>query len=152
RAATEPVGFRQGLDLVSNHLSTKPEDLARYQPSKADRPLLEKLLRGRPGVDVDKLDERGLWQKLLTVRFGLDDDELKEVEATKFALLDAHHVDLCFDLRDAMRGLQVQGRPALEKATKCFEWVLRYVTLHEHGGDLLPPQFVLRSGQGSAHE
>src|SRR5262249_6067607 len=83
------------------------------------------------------------------------DDELEDVRGSRFTKLDGHHLELCYLLRDAAYALQTQGRPPLEQAERCFQWVVRQVALREREKgekDLLPPSFVLRIGQGSAHE
>ncbi|HXG09025.1 MAG TPA: hypothetical protein VNK04_04485 [Gemmataceae bacterium] len=89
----------------------------------------------------------------------LDADELTEVSSGSFTPLDAHHLDLCFLLRDALRGLQGEegtarpARPTESQIAAAFAWVVRQVQVQERPGELpVPPQFVLRRGWGSALE
>jgi hypothetical protein len=89
---------------------------------------------------------------LLTGPFGLDDEELAEVAPNSFTLLDAHHLEFCFLLRDAVRSLRLDTLPPLERASAGFAWVMRQVRLRERTGDALPPHFVLRRGWGTALE
>jgi hypothetical protein len=98
----------------------------------------------------------------LSKAFGLDAGERAEMDNSRFTLLDAHHLEMCFLLRDAARSLDLKGlgrgadgkpvRPtALDQATLAFQWVMRQVRLQE-GVETLSPQFVLRRGWGSAME
>lgn len=91
-------------------------------------------------------------RELLTGPLGLDADELAEVESPAFTLLDGHHLDTCFLLRDAARSLHVDDRPPLDRATAGFAWVVRQVRLRERQGEAVPPLFVLRRGWGTPLE
>jgi hypothetical protein len=92
-------------------------------------------------------------REFLADRVGLDDGELGEVASTTFTLLDAHHLDGCFLLRDAARFLDVDDLPPVERASAAFAWVVRQVRLQpDHGVSPVPPQFVLRRGRGTAAE
>ncbi len=93
-----------------------------------------------------------LENKLLQDEYHLDDDELAEVYGSDFTLLDAHHLDLCFLLHDAVRSLKVDRLPPLQRAMSGFSWVVRQVRLRERPGTLSPPHFVLRRGWGNAQE
>jgi hypothetical protein len=84
--------------------------------------------------------------------FGLDDSELAEVNRESFTPLDAHHLDLCLLLQDAVRSLRLDRLAPREQARACFDWVMRQVQLRERTGDALPPDFVLRRGWGTALE
>jgi hypothetical protein len=83
---------------------------------------------------------------------GLDEDELPELYAATFTPLDAHHLDLCFLLRDAARSLNPDELTPRDKAAAAFAWVVRQVQLRETPGAALPPQFVLRRGWGTSLE
>lgn len=84
--------------------------------------------------------------------FGLNAEDIEEVDNSSFTLLDGHHLEMCFVLRDAMQSLEVEGRPPVEQASAAFEWVVRQVRLIERGGPALPPVEVLRRGRGTAIE
>jgi hypothetical protein len=126
--ATTLQGYREGLlDGYNKHLNAHPGTLAKYQTPEDAR--------------------------LLQERFGLEPDELKEVQATTFQPLDAHHLELCFLLRQATRAMQLEKRPPLERARRGFDWVCRHVVLDEQpNATLLPPLWVLKRGQGSAQD
>jgi hypothetical protein len=116
------------LQQVNVHLS--------HQPEQRPAPLTEEQRR--------VLQDRKL--------FGLDADELAEVESGSFTLLDAQHLDLCFLLHDAARSLELEGLSQPEQAAAAFAWVVRGIRLLQRNEDLLPPQFVLRRGWGTARE
>src|SRR5581483_7937450 len=82
----------------------------------------------------------------LEQKAGLESGELKEVEATSFTPLDAHHLEMSFLLRDAAHSLEVQGLAPLEQARHCFGWVMRQVYLLQAPADFVPPHLVLRQG------
>ncbi|HEV3204025.1 MAG TPA: hypothetical protein VGY77_06570, partial [Gemmataceae bacterium] len=82
----------------------------------------------------------------------LEEEELAEVNSTTFTLLDAHYLDLCFLLRDAVRSFGVGDRPALERVEIAFDWVMRQVRLQERDGPANPPHLVLRRGWGTSLE
>jgi hypothetical protein len=84
--------------------------------------------------------------------FGLDDGELAEVHRDSFTPLDAHHLDFCLLVQDAVRSLRLDRLAPREQARSGFEWVMRQVQLRERTGDALPPDFVLRRGWGTALE
>src|SRR5262245_29627974 len=94
---------------------------------------------------------------LFTKELGLSEEELKEVVRTDFSLLDAHYLDECFLLHDAIGGLkldwsQKSDEAQLERARLGFAWAMRQVWLREKTGRQLRPSFVLRLGFGSAAE
>jgi hypothetical protein len=89
---------------------------------------------------------------LLLKRYMLDDAELAEINRTSYTPLDAHYLDLCFLLRDALRSLKVEQLQPVDQAATSFAWAMRQVRLSNDSGDLLPPDFVLRRGWGNAHE
>jgi hypothetical protein len=93
----------------------------------------------------------------------LDDGELAEIEGGNYTQLDAHHLDLCFLMRDVARTLAIKRSaapgtagpalpPALERAQAAFAWVVRQVRLHERDSEPVPPQFALRRGWGNSLE
>jgi hypothetical protein len=88
----------------------------------------------------------------LVQRVGLEEDELAEITSNSFTQLDAHYLDLCFLMRDAVRSLGVQELPPLQQVEKMFAWVTRQVRLADGTGAPLPPQFVLRRGSGTSLE
>ena len=88
-------------------------------------------------------------------------EELAEIDASNFTALDAHYLDECFLLRDAAKALQADVTSAavadpalrltpLEQATAAFAWVVRQVRLEQASAVPMPPQFILRRGQGTA--
>jgi hypothetical protein len=92
----------------------------------------------------------------------LTDDELAEIYGYQFTLLDAHHLDQSFLLRDVARSLPVSGRAPLDRAGAAFAWVVRQVRLQDglfrpdqkalpkdRFVPALPPQFALRRGWGT---
>src|SRR5208282_1045880 len=115
-------------------------------------------------------------------KFNLDKDALAEVGSSTFTLLDAHHLDLCFLLRDAAGSLGLRGTlpesmaafgvaphaagpgcigwaglflnkdMPVQQAAAAFAWVVRQVRVRDVGEGLLPPQFALRRGWGSADD
>jgi hypothetical protein len=97
---------------------------------------------------------RGLTDErdVLIKHYLLDDSELAELNRTTFTPLDAHYLDRCFLLRDAMNSLGAEQLPPQDRAAAGFAWTMRQVRLGEGAGDLLPPDFVLRRGWGTAPE
>ena len=75
-------------------------------------------------------------------------EELAELERSSFTLLDAHHLDQCFLLRDVARSLRPAGKP-LEQAAAAFRWVVREVRLQEGKFPAVPPDFAVRRGWGT---
>jgi hypothetical protein len=94
-------------------------------------------------------------------QFGLGDNDLAELDSPVFTLLDAYYLEFCFELADVARSLDLQGLSTLQRARLAFDWVVRQVSLKERDRQinfstvpdtLLPPQFVLQLGQGTAKE
>jgi hypothetical protein len=133
RKATAAPTFRDALHLVNAHLARDAEASARLQKIKEDR-------------------ERALPPDRLREHFGLDPDEVEEIGATTFRPLDAYYLAQAFELRDAARALPIQQDPPLRQAELVFQWVMRQVLLCEREAELLPPEFVLHDGQGTALE
>ncbi len=82
----------------------------------------------------------------------LDADEVAEIEGPRYTRLDSHYLDACLLFRDAAHSLDVDSRPALERATAGFNWVMRQVRLGPQGEAVLPPAFVVRRGWSSNSE
>jgi hypothetical protein len=96
-------------------------------------------------------------KKQLQTTFGLDEGELGEIESLNYTVLDAHHLELCFLLRDAVRSLEVRTpggvqQTPLDLALAAFAWAMREVRLDERAPEPLPPLYVLRRGWGSSVE
>ena len=97
-------------------------------------------------------------QEHLQQRFGLDHDPaaIREIEGDSYTLLDSHHLDQCFLMRDALRALEGDTRgpalPPLERVTNAFNWVVRQVRLQDGLFTMVPPQFALRRGWGTAYD
>lgn len=84
--------------------------------------------------------------------FDFDAGEKAEIDSATFTLLDVHHLDLCFLMRNVAKLLDLEGLPPLEQASAAFSWTNRQARLQERKGELVPPQFVLRRGAGTATE
>jgi hypothetical protein len=89
---------------------------------------------------------------LLRTEFRLSDEEFAEIDRPTFTALDAHHLDLCFLLHDAVVALNLGDQPDRDRALAAFAWVARQVRFSESAGEPAPPEYVLRRGWGSAHE
>jgi hypothetical protein len=133
KKATGPSAFRDALHLFNAHLARDADARATLTKIKEQR-------------------DRALPPGQVRQRFGLDPEELEYVEATEFRPLDAHYLAQAFELRDAARALQARDLPKLKQAELAFHWVMRQVALRERDDDLVPPQFVLQGGQGTARE
>jgi hypothetical protein len=118
--------FRDGVQQLSSHFS-KPEVIERMRLSADDR----------------KFCERDL---------GLSAVEISEIEAATFRTADAHYLDECFLLRDAVSKLEVGELAAKDRAELYFRWVMRNILPHEQGDTDTPPAFTLRRGWGSPLE
>jgi hypothetical protein len=98
--------------------------------------------------------------KFFLEQIHLDEEEMKEVQSRLFTPLDDNYLDLCFLMRDAAQSLELDDLPQSEQARNAFAWVVRQLSVRETtapgGADappfVLPPQFVLRRGWGSALE
>jgi hypothetical protein len=125
-AAPDRANIQLALQQVKAYLSENPEA----------RP---------PGLSPEQ-------KQLLQTRFQLDPGELAEVSNPNFTLLDTQHLAFCFLLRDAARSLQVDELSEGEKAAAAFSWVVRQVILRATEGEVIPPEFALRSGRGTPLE
>jgi hypothetical protein len=127
--------LRQGADIDA--WRREIEQLNRYlgdHPKAQPRPLSD--------------EER----ELLAKQVNLDRDELAELENSTFTPLDAHYLEMAFVLRDAAHALNGHDLPALDQATKAFDWVVRQVRLQQGEDISVPPLLVLRRGWGTAQE
>jgi hypothetical protein len=89
---------------------------------------------------------------LLTAEFHLDPDELAEAASPNYTLLDAHHLEFSFLLRDTARALDVDDLDPAARAAAAFGWVVRQVALQDGAPTTFPPEFVLRRGWGTSLE
>jgi hypothetical protein len=126
--ATDATSCRTALQQLNVHLSEHPDQ--------------------RPGPLTDEV------RQLLTdpMQLALTPGQLAEVENGNFTGLDAHHLELCFLLRDAARSLDLEGVPQPEQAGAAFAWVVRQVRLVDREEGLVSSEFVLRRGWGTARE
>jgi hypothetical protein len=151
RKATEAARFRDANEQVNKVLDVQADPLAKFQPGSKDPAKLKELLTAR-GVDIAKLDARGVYLKFLEAVVGLDKGEIDEVDSGTLRLLDAHYLEGCFLLREISRSMPLEGLSPLERAEFCFRWVVRQVVLQEARDEMLPPQYVLKRGSGSSRE
>ena len=92
----------------------------------------------------------------LEKEFGLDrrGGDLAEIEGSSYTFLDAHYLDQCLLLHDAVRSLEADtrgaGRSSLDRVVRAFDWVIRQVRLQDGLFATVPPQFALRRGWGTA--
>jgi hypothetical protein len=112
--------------------------------------LLNKYLTKQENQEAVKFSAED--RKALAGRFGLQKEELEATEANTFRTLDAHYLEWCFLVRDTARALDRNGLDPLEQARTYLAWVDRQVLLRESAGDVLPPLYALRAGQGTARE
>ncbi|HZT80712.1 MAG TPA: hypothetical protein VFA26_10835 [Gemmataceae bacterium] len=142
------------------------EQAAGQAPSPADRDRFKQ----ETGLDLAPLAaayRTAFRADLLRRHFQLDAAETDEATSPGFTDLDAHHLDLCFLMRDAAASLLPEGPtpPPAEAARLAFAWTVRQVRLvqqpgrdprllptTERDGFVVPPQFALRRGWGSAAE
>ncbi|MFL5243713.1 MAG: tetratricopeptide repeat protein [Gemmataceae bacterium] len=90
----------------------------------------------------------------------LDAGEMQEIQSRIFTPLDDHYLDVCFLMRDAAAGLEIENLPPAEQAQAAFAWTVRQVNLREPKAlpnpdsrvFAQPPEFVLRRGWGSSLE
>src|SRR5262249_2874102 len=82
-------------------------------------------------------------RQVLQGELKLPDDDFNEVASPTFTTLDAHHLEMCFLLRDVARSLDLAGPAArrkdgekaptqlapLKRAELAFDWVMRQVQL-----------------------
>jgi hypothetical protein len=152
RSATDAPQFRDANERTNGYLAANPDALPRHYPGTKDNANLLALLRQYPSIQVDKLDDHALYQKFLETTVGLDEKEIDDVESPTFKLMDGHYLEGCYFFREIARSMPLQALPALEQAGACFAWVTRQMVLQQGRDEILPPQFALRRGQGSAAE
>jgi hypothetical protein len=169
-AALVAVVVALALRLRSDDLGeTKRDPGAEEKPLESARSILEQpadldrcraalgqvnaYLRSHPDEAPPKLDESR--RQELQRDLGLNAGELDELDSRSFTLLDGHHLDLCFLLRDAARSLEVRSRagrrPTVsQEAEAAFAWVTRQIQLVNPAAEAvsmergLAPEFVLR--------
>jgi hypothetical protein len=101
-------------------------------------------------------------EKFLAGHLHLDAAELAELKKPTFTPLDGHYLEFCALLSEALKTQEMEGLGRLEQARAGFDWVIRHINLEERvrpsgssmerEDDLLPPQFVLQLGYGTAKE
>ncbi|MBM3994897.1 MAG: hypothetical protein FJ303_12200 [Planctomycetes bacterium] len=141
--------FRRFVDSVRYHEhTTAGEEWTRF------RSALDLLSGHFASADVVKsAREQSAEQRLfLKSEADLTEDEIAEVESTTFRSADAHYLDECFLLNEALRSLELDETPSEQRAEDIFRWMTRNVLLHEQGDSWTPPAFTLRRGRGSAIE
>jgi len=96
--------------------------------------------------------------------FELDEGELAEIDGSNYSLLDAHYLDQCFLMRDAVqavdpaRNISAGGAgpsavSSLDRATVAFHFVVREMYLRQPSiPQTVPPSWALRRGWGSPLE
>ncbi len=146
-------GQEEGLELAREALSKGgDENTCQTAVQQANNYFASPRAPRLPGLTAGQRD-------LLAGEFGLDPSALAEVDGGQFARLDAHHLELCFLLRDAARFLsgETEKVPTPELAAAAFAWSARQVWLMERTSGPAPAEppsteFVLRRGRGSATE
>jgi hypothetical protein len=118
---------QESLRLINAHLNNHPDTKARLK------------------LDTEQAD-------VLRERYHLAPDELEYVALPGLQPLDAHHLELCYRLRDAADSLRVQSLPPVQRARAGFDWVMRQVVLDSSDDYLFPPSVTLRRGRGTAEE
>jgi hypothetical protein len=127
RRANDVASARDANGRLNEYLAEHPDELAKFPPA-VDRGFLESAV-------------------------GLSKGEIEEADRGTFTALDNRHLEGCLLLREAAQAMKLPEKlPPLDQAAFCFRWVTRQVVLDESSTDLLPPQFVLRRGSGSAAE
>jgi hypothetical protein len=126
RKGNDAASFRAAIQQLNDYLNQHPDD---QMPGLAP-----------PAVAMLKAD------------FHFDDRELSEAQSSSFTLLDAHYLDSFFLLHDALDSMHLEKLPPLEQATAAFNWVIREIRLAGITGEILPPEFALRRGYGTANE
>lgn len=118
---------QEALRLVNAHLNAHPDTKAGLK------------------LDTEQAD-------VLRERYQLTPEEVEFVSLPGLQPLDAHHLELCYRLRDAADSLRVQSLPPVQRARAGFDWVMRQVVFDSSDDYLLPPSMVFRRGRGTAEE
>ncbi|HEY7154645.1 MAG TPA: hypothetical protein VH575_11855 [Gemmataceae bacterium] len=160
-SSSRPTNNAGGLARAEeSHLEMARQTLARQTDLNGCRDALQQInveWSEKPDLRPPPLtNERKDW---LREHINLDKNELAEIDNGNYTLLDSHHLDCCFLMRDAARALEVKGvrdngeesrEKPLDQAARAFAWVMRQVRLREQDGEAVPPAFALRRGWGSA--
>ena len=77
---------------------------------------------------------------------------MAEVEAAVFRTADAHYLDECFLMRDAVLSLEISTADPGKRAPLLFSWTMRNVIAHEQVDNGIPPAVTARRGFGSPLE
>jgi hypothetical protein len=133
KGRNETPNYREALNLINTHV----------QRQAKTNPKLEATLR-------PFTEERAL----LKDRWKLNEGELAEAEGNSYTTLDAAHLEFSLLVRAAARVVrqQIPRAKRHELARWDFDWAARQVRLQEEKREPLPPEFVLRRGQGTALE
>jgi hypothetical protein len=148
--AREADPFRSALESFRYNESSVPgNEWTRFRS-----PGFDQLGNHFAKADVIKRvrDQAAENRKFLRSAAHLTDEELAEVESVTFRTADAHYLDECFLLRDAVQAQEINDLAPLDKARHLFGWVMRNVMPHEQGDSWTPPAFTLRRGFGSPLE
>src|SRR5262249_23511262 len=117
--------YRDFLPKLNNYM-VKPDVQSRLRLSDADR-------------------------NFLTSEVHLTPAEVSDLEAAEFRTADAHYLDECYLMRDAVRAMDPNNLDSAQKqATTLFAWMTRNVLLHEQVDSWIPPAFTVRRGHGGA--
>jgi hypothetical protein len=96
-------------------------------------------------------------REMLTNHLNLTEDELAEVAREEFSPLDAHYLEECFLLHDALVSLDLDYSDTsdaahLERAKRAFTWAMRQVWLRDFALPFAPPSYALKRGSGCPPE
>jgi hypothetical protein len=81
-------------------------------------------------------------------RLGMLKEDRDEIVDRTFTSTDAHYLEMCAFLADAVHTLPLEGLSDRDRAQVCFDWVMRQMPLHEGAPDYLP-RHVLCRGRGT---
>jgi hypothetical protein len=84
----------------------------------------------------------------LTSLYQMTEGESKEIAQASFTQADAAYLEECLLIRTALRGMQIDSRPALEKGRLGFDWACRMVYLDDRIPWPAPPWWALQTGSG----
>jgi hypothetical protein len=94
---------------------------------------------------------------LLAKQLNLTDEEIAEAARDEFSPLDAHYLEECFILHDAVTSLGMEFADTSEaaqlgRAKRAFAWAMRQLWRREFSLPFIPPGYVLKRGSGSTPE